>query len=695
MQSLTKYSQSQEQEIEHICNNNHQGFVASVNQLLQVREGTVSLTTEILSLNQSIQSSTEKLAEQKRALVESRGVRQNIDEATHALQDCLEVLRLANQVHDLLNKKQHYSALRALDELHQVRVKEVGQYKVSEMIQTSVPAMKKLVAENVMTDLNTWLFRIRETSQFLGEVAFFNTEQRRTRQKERIEGNEYLAKFKLNSAIELVSDENVEYDILDNEDVQVDFTPLFECMHIHDAVGQQEKFKADYAATRRQQKDLSMPSSITLIDEEGTSLNELLECIAGFAIIEKATMDKALGLRSQADVDELWDSMCQTAVMLISKALREVSNAEMILKVKGVVALFIQTMDSWDYNVGVLDSFLLTLFEKYAELLKKRFSDDFQEIVSTDDYMPMPINRLDEYNKVVSVSFYNPDRPAEDTHFPCVLPFSQMYPLCCIDIRNFLNQFYFFSDDHFQNPAVIDETLKLSLDDLLTHKVCKSLVERLSSQYLGQIVQILINLEHFETACQELELLLADARLTASTGGPIILQATEEFRSNKKTAEKRIFELVNSKIDDLIDAADYDWTPSRRDGEPSQYMITLTQYLSNIMNTVLLGLPPEIKELIYFDALSHAATMILGLPLDQNVRKINSNGVAALAKDVKYLTDFVETLGNPILGQNLEEVQQTVALMQSENHDDFYDVSIRNKKYGRVDALNGPLLLEK
>jgi hypothetical protein len=35
-----------------------------------------------------------------------------------------------------------------------------------------------------------------------------------------------------------------------------------------------------------------------------------------------------------------------------------------------------------------------------------------------------------------------------------------MYPLCCIDIRNFLNQFYFFSDDHFQHPDVIDETLK-------------------------------------------------------------------------------------------------------------------------------------------------------------------------------------------------------------------------------------------
>ena len=77
------------------------------------------------------------------------------------------------------------------------------------------------------------------------------------------------------------------------------------------------------------------------------------------------------------------------------------------------------------------------------------------------------------------------------------------------------------------------------------------------------------------------------------------------------------------------------------------------------------------------------------------MRKINPNGVAALAKDVRFLSEFVDTLGNPILQQNLDELQQTVALMQAENSDEYYDVSTRNKKYGRVDALNGPLLLEK
>ena len=302
LDALSQYSNDREVDIEKICGTNHHEFTTSVNELLHVREETVNLTTEILQHNQAIQASTEKLAERKKDLVESRGVRQNIDEATQALSDCLEVLRLANQVHDLLGQKSHYAALRALDELQSVQLREVTQYSIADMIQNSVPATKKMIADAVMTDLNTWLFRIRETSQFLGEVAFYHTEQRRTRQKERSEKYTYLSNFKLNSAIELASDENIEFDTLDNEDVQVDFTPLFECMHIHNALGQTNKFRADYAATRRQQKELLMPTSITLIDSEESSLSELLEGIAGFAIVEKTTMQKAPGLRSTEDV---------------------------------------------------------------------------------------------------------------------------------------------------------------------------------------------------------------------------------------------------------------------------------------------------------------------------------------------------------------------------------------------------------
>ncbi len=70
--------------------------------------------------------------------------------------------------------------------------------------------------------------------------------------------------------------------------------------------------------------------------------------------------------------------------------------------------------------------------------------------------------------------------------------------------------------------------------------------------------------------------------------------------------------------------------------------------------------------------------------------------MAAIAGDVQYLTEFVGSLENAfMLEQNLDELRQTVALMSAESADEYYDVSTRNKKYGRVNALNGPALLEK
>jgi hypothetical protein len=214
------------------------------------------------------------------------------------------VLRLANQVVDLLKEKNHYGALRALDELQTIHLKEVSRYKIAEMIEKSVPMTQKMIADAVMADLNTWLFRIRESSQLLGEIAFYYTDVRRSRNQARAESDERFAKFKLNSAIELVADETDEFDILNNEetDLQIVFTPLFEAMHIHETLGKSDQVRSVYASTRREQKDLLLPPSLNLLDEECGDLSSLLESIAGFAIIERATMAKTNNFRQPADV---------------------------------------------------------------------------------------------------------------------------------------------------------------------------------------------------------------------------------------------------------------------------------------------------------------------------------------------------------------------------------------------------------
>lgn len=100
--------------------------------------------------------------------------------------------------------------------------------------------------------------------------------------------------------------------------------------------------------------------------------------------------------------------MCGAAISLTSRALNDVGNAEVLLKIKGFIALFVQTMEvcafpscwllfpnliqGWGYSISTLDTFLLTLFDKYAELLKHRFSEDFQEVsIMCPDLFDMPL----------------------------------------------------------------------------------------------------------------------------------------------------------------------------------------------------------------------------------------------------------------------------------------------------------------
>jgi hypothetical protein len=314
----------------------------------------------------------------------------------------------------------------------------------------------------------------------------------------------------------------------------------------------------------------------------------------------------------------------------------------------------------------------------------------------------MPISNIDDYNRVMSASWYTPPpelRRPEEITYPCHFPFSQMYPLICFDIRSFLSQMYLFSDDHFRNTTLIDETLQNSLDQLLSEKVCGTLVERLSSQYPGQIVQILTNLDHFEMACKDLERLLVEARSSSSAAGPITLRATSQFAVAKKRAETRIFELVNSKIDDLIETAEYDWTSTQVPTESSEYLQELTRYLSNIMSSVLMGLPETVKKQIYHEALGHTSAALLALPLDPSVTKISPQVVTAYKMDVDELISFVDSLPDATtLRTALAELRQTTDLMTllaAGNAEEFFDSSRSGARFSQVDKIKGAELLEK
>ena len=120
----------------------------------------------------------------------------------------------------------------------------------------------------------------------------------------------------------------------------------------------------------------------------------LMQELVGFFIIESHVLRTMPDFRSQRDVDELWDEMCRRIVEVMGQGLKGCSEPEIFLESKTNVLLFVQTLEvsrsilseaetdrqGYGYNVTELNGLLIALFERYSELLIRRFSTDFDQV---------------------------------------------------------------------------------------------------------------------------------------------------------------------------------------------------------------------------------------------------------------------------------------------------------------------------
>lgn len=690
---LEAFSLAKEREIERICGENHADFVGSVDGLLQVRKGTVDLRRQMTELNEEVQDSGVELAEGKKSLIEARAISRNISEAVVTLENCLKILNMTNRIREYVEGKNFYAALRSLSDLQAIHLQEITHYEFVTMIQGSIPSIKKMIQDAVMTDLKAWLFDIREKSRAVGEGAFHDTSRRKERWRRQVERNPTLQFAKLNSSIELVLNEDNDFDALDNEDVSIDFTTLFECMHIIRELGGSLELQEQYARDRRTQKDLLLAPTITIgTNGDITALEHLLWDITGFAIIENFTLHKARQFRTQEEVDAIWDSMTTTLVEAISTTFAKLEDPAVILSMRNQMILFIQTLEGYGFQMRRLNGFMLSLFEGYADALKRRFAVNFQSIADEDVYLPMSVDSPEDWDKIKAYCWYRSSVDSATLTYPAIFPFSQIYPLCCIEIRNFINEFYLYADELTRSDDV-EDLLRRSLDDILVRCVNRTLSSRLPRQRLEQVVQMIINLENFEGACVELNKILNESRSSTRSS----LLASGEFSVTSKAAEKRIFELVDAKIDEFLEFSEYDWSTTVARHEPAPYIQEMVTFLRTTIDSKLVNLPVQIKNFVYFDALDHLADELRRMILAPHVRRITDAAVSNFDHDVRFLENFILSLADPVLegSDTLGEIRQSIRLLQAGEVHEYLDPAVRNRKYPRVKPAQAITLLER
>ncbi|TFK28905.1 rsec15 [Coprinopsis marcescibilis] len=681
---------SKDAEIEKICSDNYQDFISSVSTLFTVKAYTDSMKESIAALDESVAKIGGGLVDKKRSLLQTKKTAANLDEAIDTLQACLRVLDVVDRVGEMVKQGKYWSALRSLEDIQNMPSTSLSQTAFFQHLLSSLPSLRSQIKDAVTASMKQWLLEIRNISTEVGRIAFEAMESRTRRWRSKREKDLLLRTNRVGSAVELITYEKTEFNVLDNEKLHVDFKPLFQCIHIYTSLESLSELQRSYQADRKAQSDLILPTPIPL-----QSLAVLTQEISGFFIVESHVLETTGTFRSQRDVEELWDAAVARLTSGVEDALRTETDPDTFLRVKESLLSFIMTLESYSFPTTALQKFILVLFEKYAKLLESQFSKRFEQIVKQDDNTPMWVETTTDITAVLDVVWLHESerREFESATAPQSLPWSQTFYLCCQDIRLFIQKFYAFVEGVSGHHRDIDEILSKSLDSLLIKHTSEQIAQRLvGTSTLTQIAQIITNLEHFQAACTELERSLTNLRST-QRGGIVRLTASSSFQVTLSRSLGRIAGIISSKLDQFFELSEYDWTPQTRETSPSMYLYELVNWLTTVVDS--LAIKETYKDEAYKGALMYIADCLMNFLSGRDIQTMNENAVSNILIDVDFLEEELKRIGRPHLAGVFNELRMTASIPLNNTVNEYLVPANRQSSYAAVKPKRLQALLDK
>jgi hypothetical protein len=554
MDKLDARIKNHDKDIERMCNCHYQGFVDCIHELLQVRPQAKLLNSEIVSINNELQKSSENVLRKAEELIKYRRVVCNTETAIEHLQQCLPVLEMYSKLVLQMDEKRYYPALKTLEQLEHTFLPRVSKYRFAQSMCTKIPLMREKIKSASMIDLKDFLEIIRKLSIKIGEIAMRNAAHQQNvddsivllsnskTTDDSISANNNLTNNIQNNGnnnnnnkkhnikpkkrrappppnpfgneFEETESGNTESDVNNGSEEElsatdlVDFSPVYRCLHIFGCLGAREQFETYYRQQRLQQAKLALQSPINMHEAIDGYKNYFCG-VVGFFVIEDHIMNTSTGLVTKPYLAEIWETALQTIIASIRTHSSYCTDANLMLEIKRLIMLFSFTLQSYGYNVGLLLNLLVEMRDQYNDILMKQWVSVFKTIFEADNYHPIQVNNQTEYNEVHNeFPFYDSEIiTTTNGDFPKKFPFSSFVPKIYKEVKQYIYACLKFSQDLNLSQTEIEDMVRKSTNLLLTRTLSECLSSLIKKPNLGllQLIQITINTNYLEDASIYLE----------------------------------------------------------------------------------------------------------------------------------------------------------------------------------------------
>ncbi|XP_073763243.1 exocyst complex component 6B isoform X2 [Danio rerio] len=641
MEKLEGRIRNHDREIEKMCNHHFQGFVDSITELLKVRGEAQKLKGQVTETNQKLQNDGKELLtsmnELRQCRVQQRNIATTIDKLTH----CLPVLEMYSKLQEQMRAKRYYPALRTLEQLEESCLPQAGSYRFCTIMAENIPRLRTHIRDVSMSDLKDFLESIRKHSDKIGETAMKQaqvqiardnavTSQQRSASGRRIRKEGYGSTEVDRTGNNPFSEQDS--GILDVDDEQeeevpgahdlVDFSPVYRCLHIY-----------------------------TVLHETLEGYRRYFNQIVGFFVVEDHILHTTQGLVNRAYVEELWELALSKTIAALRTHSSYCTDPDLVLDLKNLIVLFADTLQGYGFPVNQLFDMLLEMRDQYGEILLKKWSQSFRQILDQDNYSPIPVVSPEEYQRITG-QFPFQDPELDKMPFPKKLPFSEFVPKVYSQLKEFIYACLKYSEDLHLSSTEIDDMIRKSTNLLLTRTLSHCLQYAIKKKNVGlaELVQIIINTTHLEQSCHYLEEFISNiTNVPPDTINATKLYGTSTFKDARHAAEEEIYTNLNQKIDQFLQLADYDWTAAQGGGQASDYLSDLIAFLCSTFAvfTHLPGnaiehatLPGKVAQTACMSACKHLSTSLLQLLLEADVRQVSMGALQQFNVDVKECERF-------------------------------------------------------
>ncbi|XP_051778793.1 exocyst complex component 6 isoform X3 [Erpetoichthys calabaricus] len=653
MEKLDARIRNHDREIEKMCNFHHQGFVDAITELLKVRADAEKLMVQVTDTNRRLQDAGKEVTAQTEEMIRCRVQQRNIATTVEKLQLCIPVLEMYSKLKEQLESKRYYAALKTMEQLENVYIPRVGQYRFCQIMAETLPKLREEIKDISMSDLKDFLESIRKHSDKIGETAMKQAHQHRTfnsavqKQANSVYCNPpYMFNGKAsNQDNEYGVDEDYENDeeVLTAQDL-VDFSPVYRCLHIYTVLGDRETFENYYRKQRRKQARLVLQPQSNM-HETVEGYRRYFNQIVGFFVVEDHILHATQGLVTRAYTDELWSMALSKIIAVLRTHSSYCTDPDLVLELKNLIVIFADTLQGYGFPVNRLFDLLFEIRDQYNETLLKKWAGVFREIFESDNYSPIPVENEEEYKSVIS-RFPFHDAEIEKQQFPKKLPMSQSVPQIYIQVKEFIYASLKFSESLHRSSTEIDDMLRKSTNLLLTRTLSCCLQNLIKKPHIGltELVQIIINTTHLEQACKYLEDFITNiTNVSPETIHTTRLYGLSTFKDARHAAEGEIYTKLNQKIDEFIQLADYEWTMSESDGRASGYLMDLINFLRSTFqvfthlpnnNNDHAAMSGKVAQTACMSACKHLSTSLMQMLLDNELKQISMGAIQQFNLDV-------------------------------------------------------------